>query len=126
MFRILGLALVLLTLAPAMAAAQSASAASSADPARGRLLVQRYCAGCHAIGRTGDSTNPAAPAFRDLHQRYKVDDLAEALAEGILVGHPAMPEMNFPPADVKAILAYLRSIQTDQQARADQAPYVGR
>lgn len=100
-----------LALAPATAHAQ-------ADIARGRLLTQRYCAGCHAIARTGASPHPGAPPFRDLRQRYEIDDLAEALAEGILVGHPAMPEMKFPPGDVRAILAYIRSIQANERAHA--------
>jgi len=107
----------ILLLAAAFAViATTASAQSSDRTSRGRLLVQRYCASCHAIGRTGESPNRVAPPFRDLHSRYRVDDLSEALAEGILVGHPAMPEMRFPPQDVQAILAYIKSIQGHQQA----------
>ena len=34
----------------------------------------------------------------------------------ILVGHPAMPEMRFPPQDVRAILTYIKSIQGHEQA----------
>ena len=98
-----------------IATATTAAAQSDAS-ARGRLLVQRHCASCHAVTRTGDSPNAAAPRFRELNQRYRIDELGEALAEGILTGHPAMPQFAFPPKDVKAILAYLRSIQTEQQA----------
>jgi mono/diheme cytochrome c family protein len=111
---------VILTLAAACGAIGVTARAESADvTSRGRLLVQRYCATCHAIDRQGRSPNAAAPPFRDLHARYRVDDLAEALAEGILVGHPAMPEMRFPPDDVKAILAYIKSIQGREQASLD-------
>lgn len=98
------------------------AAAQAHQTSRGALLVQRHCASCHAIGRSGDSPNKAAPAFRDLHNRYHVDDLGEALAEGILVGHPAMPEMRFPPNDVAAILAYIHSIQTEQRAETYPRP----
>lgn len=106
-----------LALAAALCAFAAVAHAESADVrSRGRLLVQRYCAGCHSIEREGQSPNAAAPAFRDLHQRYDIGNLAEALAEGILVGHPAMPEMRFPPDDVNAILAYIRSVQTKEQA----------
>jgi len=110
--------MIRVALAAAVLSALAATAhAQSADvTSRGRLLVQRYCASCHAIEREGQSPNPAAPAFRDLHTRYRVDNLAEALAEGVLVGHPAMPEMRFPPDDVQAILAYLKSIQGRAQA----------
>jgi len=68
------------------------------------------------VGAKGDSPNPAAPPMRELHRRYSIDNLAEALAEGMLTGHPAMPEFEFPPNDVKAIIVYLKSIQTGQQA----------
>jgi mono/diheme cytochrome c family protein len=111
---------VILMLAAACGAIGAAARAESADvTSRGRLLAQRYCATCHAIDRQGRSPNAAAPPFRDLHARYRVDDLAEALAEGILVGHPAMPEMRFPPDDVRAILAYIKSIQGREQATLD-------
>ena len=46
-----------------------------------------------------------------LGQRYPVESLEEALGEGILSGHPDMPEFRFPANDVGAIVAYLKSIQ---------------
>ena len=109
----------------AFAAFLLTAGASSAQPglaARGHVLVQRNCAMCHAVERTGDSPNRVAPAFRDLHLRYSVDSLAEALTEGIIVGHPQMPEFRFGVDDVKAIIRYLDSIQTLQPARLDTAP----
>ncbi len=98
--------------------ATAAVAAEPPDPAteRGRVLVQRHCAGCHAIGTAGRSPYPAAPAFRTLAERYPIDDLAEALAEGMLTGHPAMPEFKFGPNDVAAVIRYLKSIQVRQAA----------
>ena len=47
---------------------------------------------CHSIGRTGDSPLDLAPPFRTLHKRYPIDDLQESLAEGIVTGHPTMPQ----------------------------------
>jgi cytochrome c len=113
-----------IVLAVALAALATAGAASAQSDmrARGAILAQRYCAGCHAVKRTGQSPNPAAPAFRDLNMRYHIDDLGEALAEGILTGHPAMPEFKFPPRDITAVLTYLKSIQTLQQASAQGYP----
>ena len=100
----------------------TAAAAQSDLRARGALLTQRYCAGCHAVKRTGESPNRAAPPFRDLNTRYHIDDLGEALAEGILTGHPAMPEFRFPPKDVAAVLVYLKSIQRHQEALGPPPP----
>ena len=70
---------------------------------------------CHATARSDESALPQAPAFRDLHERYPIEGLSEALAEGILTGHPAMPEFRFTPAEVAEIIAYLQSIQSRQR-----------
>jgi mono/diheme cytochrome c family protein len=78
---------------------------------RGELLLTRNCARCHAVGPTGASPHPAAPPFRTLSRKYKIEGLAEALAEGLSTGHPDMPEFVFAPEDVGAIIDYLQSIQ---------------
>lgn len=79
--------------------------------ARGESLLTTNCARCHAVGRAGDSPHPAAPPFRTLSRKYKIEGLAEALAEGLSTGHPDMPEFVFAPEDVGAIIDYLQSIQ---------------
>lgn len=78
---------------------------------RGEALLAKSCARCHAVGTTGASPHPQAPPFRTLARRYPIEGLGEALAEGLSVGHPDMPEFAFGPEDVGAILAYLKSIQ---------------
>ncbi|WP_112663459.1 c-type cytochrome [Microvirga flavescens] len=78
---------------------------------RGQVFVQTNCALCHAIGRYGDSPLKEAPPFRTLHTRYPIDNLAEALAEGIVTGHPSMPEFQLDPAQINDVIAYLKSIQ---------------
>jgi mono/diheme cytochrome c family protein len=78
---------------------------------RAQELLNANCSRCHAIGRTGASAHAAAPAFRTLSRRYSIGELAEALAEGLSVGHPDMPEFVFEPQDVGAIIDYLESIQ---------------
>jgi hypothetical protein len=44
--------------------------------------------------------------------KYPIDSLQEALAEGIVSGHPDMPIFVFSPQDVDAIILYLQSIQS--------------
>jgi len=78
---------------------------------RGQTLVTTNCARCHAVGRAGASPHPAAPLFRTLSRKYPIEGLAEALGQGLSVGHPDMPEFVFEPYEVGAILAYLKSIQ---------------
>ena len=91
-------------------AAQTPHAPQTAE-ARGRAIAAAHCSTCHAIGPTGESPAPEAPPFRRLSQNYRVDMLEEALAEGISVGHPAMPHFQFPPEDVNALVSYLQSVQ---------------
>jgi cytochrome c len=92
-------------------AASAAAAQDAAAPKRGEALVTKNCARCHATARTGESTHPEAPAFRTLGKRYPIEALEEALGEGIISGHPDMPEFTFESAEVGAIIAYLKSIQ---------------
>jgi cytochrome c len=87
-------------------------AQGSGTPAgRGEFLLTTHCARCHAVGRTGVSLHPEAPPFRTLSRKYKIEGLAEALAEGISTGHPDMPEFVFAAEDAGAIIDYLQSIQ---------------
>jgi cytochrome c len=89
-----------------------ALSAQEFDPVEdGRALATMYCADCHAIGTTGDSTLAIAPRFRDLHLRYDVEFLSEALVEGIVTAHPDMPQFEFDPDQAAAIVAYLKSLE---------------
>lgn len=77
----------------------------------GRRLVEINCAECHAIGRNDKSAHRDAPAFRMLSKRYPISALEEAFVEGILTGHPDMPEFVAEPEQVADIIAYIESIQ---------------
>jgi cytochrome c len=102
-------------LAPAFAAEKDLTA-------KGKVLVEKNCARCHAIGKAGNSPHAEAPPFRTLSSKYPVEDLAESLAEGIVSGHPEMPIFVFEPQDVAAIIDYLESIQDVPSAPPGEAP----
>ena len=85
------------------------------DLDQGKVLLARNCSRCHAIGPAGYSPHHEAPPFRNLGQRYPVEWLAEALAEGLFTGHPDMPEFVFDPEEISAILTYLRAIQVPRR-----------
>jgi len=51
----------------------------------------------HAVGADGESPVPEAPPFRMLEARYPLEALEEALAEGIVTGHPDMPQFALEP-----------------------------
>lgn len=82
---------------------------------RGEVIAETLCADCHAVGRSGDSPHMEAVPFRQLSWKYPVRSLEQPLSEGIVVGHPDMPEWQFEPQDVDALLAYIESIQQPQE-----------
>jgi len=86
-------------------------AGAASDIKQGEALLTRDCARCHSVGRTGNSPRTDAPAFRTLGTLYPIESLEEALGEGIMSGHPDMPEFNFDADQVGAIIDYLNSIQ---------------
>ncbi len=81
------------------------------NPALGLIFVREHCGGCHAVGRTGVSPLAIAPPFRELHLRYPVENLSEAFAEGIVTGHPTMPEFRLEADQVGNVIAYLKSLE---------------
>jgi cytochrome c len=101
----------LLSLGIYLAFLTSAVAADITTIHRGESLLERNCSRCHAIGSVGESQHPQAPLFRTLAKRYPVEFLEGALGEGIISGHPDMPEFKFSGGDVGAIVMYLKSVQ---------------
>lgn len=78
---------------------------------RGRTFVRLHCATCHAIDKVSPSPLAAAPPFRTLHERYPVETLEEALGEGIITGHPSMPEFRLDPDQISDVIAFLKSLE---------------
>lgn len=88
---------ILLAITPALAA-------SPAEQRR-KTFALTNCARCHSIDRVTQSPLKIAPPFRTLHNRYPVETLAEALAEGIQTGHPTMPEFHLDPDQIHDLLS---------------------
>ena len=99
---------LVLLIAPAAA---QATGELSEQERRGEAQLTRLCARCHAVGRTGAGPHAEAPAFRTLGRRYPIESLEEALGEGLLSGHPDMPEFTFTADEVGDVIAYLNAIQ---------------
>jgi cytochrome c len=83
---------------------------------RGRAFAEANCSRCHAIGPVGASPLPKAPPFRTLHERHPVEDLIEALAEGIRTAHPAMPEFVLSERQITDLIAYLKSLEAENRS----------
>jgi cytochrome c len=78
---------------------------------RGETFALNNCARCHSIDRVTPSPLKIAPPFRTLHLRYPIETLSEALAEGIVTGHPTMPEFQLDPDQIHDLLSYLKTLE---------------
>jgi mono/diheme cytochrome c family protein len=87
--------------------------AQALEPAaqRGLTIARANCARCHSIDRVTQSPLAIAPPFRTLHKKYPVENLEEALAEGISTGHPTMPEFRFEPDQVNDFIKFLKTLE---------------
>lgn len=85
--------------------------AAANDSQRGKRLAETHCAICHSVERQGESPLRSAPPFRSLHHRYPVESLEEALAEGIVTGHPQMPMFRFNARQIGDLIAFLKTLE---------------
>jgi mono/diheme cytochrome c family protein len=88
-----------------------AYAASEPSEQRGRTFALANCARCHSIDKVTPSPLSVAPPFRALHLRYPVETLQESLAEGIVTGHPTMPEFRLDTDQIADFLAFLKTLE---------------
>ena len=78
---------------------------------RGLSFVRANCARCHAVDKVSPSPLAIAPPFRDLHRRYPVAALEESMAEGLVTGHPTMPEFRLDPGQIADVIAYFKTLE---------------
>ena len=83
----------------------------SPEVQRGVAFARLHCARCHSIDKVSPCPLPVAPPFRTLHNRYPVENLQEALAEGIVTGHPSMPQFQLPPDRIGDLIAFLKTLE---------------
>ena len=78
---------------------------------RGLTFVRVHCAQCHSIDQVSESPLTIAPAFRTLHLKYPIESLQRPLSEGIIAGHPTMPQFRLDADQVADVIAYLKTLQ---------------
>lgn len=89
-----------------------AHAVDSEEIKNGLQIAERLCARCHAVGVEGDSPFRPAPPFRELVRKWPdTQVIAEALAEGINVGHPDMPEFVLETDEIGSLLSYMETLK---------------
>jgi len=75
------------------------------------MIARTHCARCHSIDQVSPSPLAIAPPFRTLHKKYPVENLEEAMAEGLSTGHPTMPEFRFDVDQIADFIAFLKSLE---------------
>ena len=105
---ILAASVTILALLPELARAEEALSPAAQ---RGLVFVRTHCAHCHSIDKVSPSPLVTALPLRTLHERYPVESLEEPLAEGIITGHPSMPEFQLDPGQVADVIASLKSLE---------------
>lgn len=100
-----------------MAAAAPIEAAENDRAAVGFDLAQKHCSRCHAVGMEGESPHKDAPAFRSFAEKWPLENLEEALAEGIVTGHPDMPAFVFEPPEIDALIEHLHTMALEDSER---------
>lgn len=82
------------------------------EPQRGKILLERMCARCHAVGATGRSRHAEAPPFRTFSDETLYDEnFVHRLHKGLFTGHRDMPTFKFSWDDAADAANYLKSIQ---------------
>lgn len=104
------LAAMLAVTGAAAARGDGAEADGAASAERGRAIAERHCGRCHATGQSDESPLAIAPPLREFAAKWPLDQLEEAFAEGIVTGHPEMPQFAFSPDEISALIIYLDRI----------------
>lgn len=90
----------------------SVGCAREREPQRVKVLLQKMCGPCHAVGATGRSPHLHAPPFRTFSDETLYDDdFVQRLHKGLITGHPDMPTFRFSWDDAAEVANYLKSIQ---------------
>jgi mono/diheme cytochrome c family protein len=108
------LAVVIATGMTSFAAVVPARADDKVDVERGHAIARKYCSPCHAVeAKQHKSPVADAPPFSTFATKWPLEDIEEALAEGIMVGHEGiqMPVFQLEPPEIEDFIAYLRTIQ---------------
>jgi cytochrome c len=83
-----------------------------------KILLERMCGQCHAVGVKGRSPHVDAPPFRTFSDETLYDDnFVQRLHKGLITGHPDMPTFKFNWDDASEAVNYLKSIQEHRKSK---------
>ncbi len=90
--------------------APASGPARAADLSRGEQIAGRRCGACHAVDAKSPSPHKITPPLRDLHLRFPIDMLIEAVNTGVVSGHDEMPMFQFSIDEARALVGYIDSL----------------
>ena len=97
------LAALLVLMLPGLAAAQ--------DVERGRQLAERWCAGCHTVGRsTAQARADGVPTFPAVAAMPGIS--ADRLRAAMNPSHGRMPDLSLAKRDQDDLAAYILSLRS--------------
>lgn len=86
--------------------------AQDADIAAGAAYAKQVCAACHAVLSNQEfSPLPEAPTFESVANTPGMTELA--LTVWLQSSHPTMPNIILKQDDLRNVVAYIRSLETD-------------
>ncbi|WP_412558558.1 c-type cytochrome [Thalassospira sp. MIT1370] len=93
------------------------------DITRGQSIAEQTCLRCHTKFDGDQAPDPAvadAPSLASFGLRWPLENLEEALAEGITVSHDnmTMPEFTLTPESIADLLVYMESLSQEARAKA--------
>lgn len=92
--------------------------ATASAAMQGQARAEALCSGCHAVGRSGTSSNRNAPPFHSIINQ--VDLRPETVSAWLRDAHNYPSEMNFSlrERDVNLLVAYMISLRDPNYQRA--------
>jgi mono/diheme cytochrome c family protein len=90
------------------AAAETAKAGAKiyGNPQDGRIVVERWCAGCHSMGVIADDRFPSFPMLARNMARSE-----GAIRAFLMQPHKPMPPVELSIQQIEDIIAFLRTVQ---------------
>lgn len=82
---------------------------ASANPDRGRILAQQWCAQCHGVRPNEASIEPTAPSFSAIAREGSATEYA--LRVFLRTPHPTMPNFILQPEDIDDLVSYIVSLR---------------
>jgi mono/diheme cytochrome c family protein len=81
----------------------------AADASHGKVLAERWCAGCHLVGPEQRQANADVRSFVAIGRDPKFN--ANRLAFFLLDPHPKMPDMQLTRTEAQDLAAYVKSLR---------------